>query len=316
MAVIHQRRVPVEGVFRVGEVRKIAHVLTSDDAFTAATVRISIYDSAGTVTAVSAASGTAVPGTSATEHEIYYVWTPSAAGDFRYQMTAICGGTETIACWGSLYVLPVVSKYDRWLQTVQGIAQTATGGEEEQRLSTRDLIRAVDAARRRYQRDWPQKKLNHASGVVMTANDWEYALPADWVDDFSQILQFEYPVDATLQGRPYLQPWQYQVDYLRSVWVFTDISPTTGYYARFTYTTEHVLSHTEDSLPSHHFDAIATWAAGEALEYLANEATGTDSRTIAADAVNYRTKQQERRSQAAALKAQAVQMWQTAVWSL
>jgi hypothetical protein len=315
VSVIHQRRVPVEGVIRVGEVHKIAHVLTRDDAFTAATVVVNFYDSAGALYGTANQAGTASPGTSATEQEISILWTPAAAGDYRYQMTAVCG-SETIACRDSLYVLPVVSKYDRWIEAVQGIAQTAAGGEEEQRLSTRDLIRAIDAARRRYQRDWPQRKLNHASGVVMTADDWEYALPSDWADGFSQILQFEYPVDATIQSRAFLDPTQYAVDPLRSVWVFNDINPSTGYYARFTYTAEHVLSHTADTLPSHHFDAIATWAAGEALEYLANEATRTDSRTVAADAVNYRTKQQERRSQAATLKAQAVQMWANPVWSL
>ncbi len=315
MSIIHQRRVPVEGIFRVGEVRKIAHVLSIDgsETFTAGTVRINIYDSAGTLV-VTAGVGVANPVGAAAEVEIYYIWTPSTAGDYRYQFTAVIG-SETLACRGEVYVFPVVSKYDRWIETVRGYIQEPGGGEEEQLLSTRDYVRAVDAARRRYQRDWPQRKLNNAAGEVMTTA-WEYALPADWVDGFSQILELEYPVDATLQARPFLDPSAYYVDPLRLKWSFRDTAPTAGEYTRFTYTTEHVLSHTADTLPSHHFDAIATWAAGEALEYLANEATRTDARTVGAEIANFRTKQQERRAQAATMKAQAVQMWANPVWSL
>lgn len=299
---------------RVGEVRKIAHVLSRETDFAVTTPLISIYDSAGTVTAVSGAAGTVDNGNNADEHEISYLWTPSAAGDFRYQLTGVVG-TETVACWGSIYVLPIVSKYDRWIQAVMGYVQEPGGGEEQQLLATRDYIRAIDAARQRYQRDWPRRRLNNAAGEVLTTA-WEYALPSDWVDGFSQILRFEYPVDSTVQSRPYLEPALYFVDALRSKWAFRDTAPSAGQYARFTYTTEHSLSHTEDTLPAHHFHALALYAAGEAMEYAANEATRTDARSVAAEVANFRTKQQERRSQAGLMKRQAVEAWAEPRWGL
>lgn len=294
-------------LFRVGETKRLHHKVEADAAFTVTSVSLRIYDSAGDQITGSPFTGTASSG-SETSHDVYYNWTPAAAGDYTYLLLYTVG-SETRGIRGEVTVLPVTSKFDKWVKRVTDWMVESEVGEAQQLLSYRQLRDACLTAVRKFEESHPRRKLNDSAGETLSANTWEYALPADWSDEFSRIESFEYPVDADVQERPYLEPWEVEVDELRDKWYFVERVPTAGQKARFTYTLRHTLDDATDTIPTTRFDSVSMYAAGVALLQAANEACRKSDPQRGAGIVGQRTKQQEYSSQAKTLMDRAMDLW-------
>lgn len=309
-------------LYRIGEAKRILHIVRHPEgtAFAVTSVAVSIWNSAGTAV-VTAGLGTAVPGTAAVEHDLYYLWTPGTADDYTYLLSYLVG-SETKALWGSVAVLPTTSKYDKYVLAIQDLLQEHTSGEDSQLLSYRDLMRAADLTVRRYSQDRPREL---RTTVTLTASDWTYLLSdlatgqspaAGWVNDFSQIVRVNYPRDTTLQSRTFLGPLDAEVDERAGEWRFVHASPSAGQTADVWWTTTHTLSHTIDTIPTVDFPSVCQWGTAEALLMLANAASHTDAPQQAAEFVSYRDKQQRYRQQAMDLKREAQAGWRKTVFSI
>jgi len=292
-------------VFRVGEKRAIGHTVRADEPFAIDSVTATIYTSAGS-TIVNDASGT-ITAVSATEYQLAYVWdtTGRAAGDYVYQLRYQVDAEELLLP-GLISLLPVTSKYDPWVQRVLGWIAESKVSEAQRQLSYVDVMQALQAAISRYELDQPRRILETVS---LSAGQFEYDVPSGWVEGRSRIQALEYPVQDTSQTRTYLDPSEWAVDGSRAKWRFTCQVPSAGETARLLYSGRHTLSHTEDTLPAQHFEAVSMYAAGEALLTLANLATQSTGPGYSADAISYRTKQQEYQSQARELRRWAETMW-------
>jgi hypothetical protein len=296
---------PVRGyLFRVGEVRALAHTITADEPFTIDSVTATVYDAAGT-TVVDAASGT-ITAVAGNEYQISYLLDTSdlEAGEYVYQLRYVVDG-ESLLVPGQVTLLPLTSKYDPYQNRVRGWLAEAKVTEPQRQLDYLDLMQALQAAVSRYEQDQPRRVLQ----TVTLSGGFEYDLPEDWVAGLSAFQALEYPVDATDQLRDYLEPHEWEVDELRSKWRFTYQVPSAGEVTRIVYTTRHTLSHTADTLPAKHFEAICQYAAGQALLTLANKAAQTSGPGLAAEAVNFRSKQQEFSAQAKELLRRAEGSW-------
>jgi len=291
----HGTGVPIRGfLFRVGEIRALAHTITADEPFDIDSVSATIYTSAGTAI-VSGAAGT-ITAVAANEYQISYLWDTSDGepGEYVYQLSYVVDGEELLVP-GQVTLLPLVSQYDRYQHRVRGWLAEAKVTESQRQLDYLDLMQALDAAVSRYELDQP---LRTQATVSLSSGVFEYDLPSGWVNGLSQLESIEYPVDDTAQDRLYLEPHEWRVDELRGKWRFVYHTPSAGETARLTYTGRHTLSHITDTLPARHFEALCQYAAGQALLTLANKAAQTTGPGLAADTITYRTKQQEYLAQA------------------
>lgn len=293
------------GVFRQGETRALAHTITADEPFAVTAVWVTLLDATG-AEVVSAAPGT-LTAVAANQYQLGYLWdtTGREPGDYVYQLHYEVDG-ETLVIPGQVTLLPQVSQLDRYQRRVRGWLAEAKLAEPQRQLDYLDLTQALEAAVSRYELDQPRRVLET---VTLTAGTDEYALPSGWVPGFSQLQSVEYPVDDTAQDQRYLEPHAWRVDELRGIWRFVYDTPGAGETARLVYTTRHTLSHTEDTLPARHFEALCQYAAGQALLTLANQAAQTTGPGLAADTITYRTKQQEYLAQARELLRRAESAW-------
>ena len=111
--------------------------------------------------------------------------------------------------------------------------------------------RAVDAAIRFYSEANPLEKIMDQTGDGGT---FEWAVPDDWLETWSHIVQVEYPAGEA--GEKAIQDLVEMKDYqvVRTAtgtfkWRLLTIVPDTGKTVRFTYTTRHVLTDDSSTLP-------------------------------------------------------------------
>ncbi len=304
-----------ETVFRVGEVRRLTGTLRDDTEFAVQAVTCTVRTVAG-LTVVNAQAGFWDVGL-ATSHEVYYLWDLAAVepGDYVYGL-ACAVGDETRVLAGEVTVLPAVGTsnlLDRYVRRVADWLLDTGAGEEARLLGPQQYRRALQAALQVYQVDRPREV---SALVDLTTDQFEYDLPttvsapgAPWVTNLSTLLALEYPVDATEQSRTWLTGDEWEIDEVLGKWRFLATVPTTGEQARLYYTCAHELSASVDTIPARHFEALTQYAAGVALMSLGNRAAGRTAPVIGADSTNYRTQQQEYRSQAERMMAQARASW-------
>jgi hypothetical protein len=308
--------------FRIGETKRIAAGLSldvessgSDTPFSISSVSCSIYNSAGTAV-VSAAAGGVAAGVNveALQHEVFYLWTPDTAGTYNFALFATIGTQTLLAGEGYVTVLALTSKFDAWERRIIDWLVETQAGEAQQHLSDSQLRDAATEAVRVYSSYKPRRVLKDAQ--ALTANVWEYSLWSEWEDRFSMIEYFEYPIDATSQARNFLNHVsEILIDEPRSKWQFKSCVPSTGETYRVAITCRHTLSAATDSISSEEpadWDAVAQWAAGEALEQIANKHCGTEGQGVEAQTTNFRDKAAQYSAQARKLKAQAVNKWRPA----
>ena len=121
---------------------------------------------------------------------------------------------------------------------------------------------------------------------------FDFTLPADWAPEFSRIRQVEYPLG---EKKPQLLETDDYLLYLGAqgyVLRLLDV-PADGKTVRIAYTIPHSLNLQEDTIPSSHRRPVVCLAAALVAHNLAAKYAGFTDPSLAADVINYRTKQRE-----------------------
>lgn len=156
------------------------------------------------------------------------------------------------------------------------------------KIAADDRDKAIALAVQRYSQDRPRAKV----ADIVAAGSNLLDLPAGWESGFSVLRSLEYPignVPPSLLDEGGIQLYESP----SAVKIMTASAIPNGESARATFSIRHTLDGATDTIPAHHQEAVATWAAGVALDQLASFFSGESDSTIGADAVNQRTKGQE-----------------------
>ncbi len=296
-----------ELVFREGERALISHLISNDETFVIDSATITIYKE--DLTALITNQVVQVDNEDeATQHEIYYQWntTGVATGHYVYVITYNVG-TQAIKLRGEASVLPIVSRYDRWIRQIRDWIKDTPIGEAQALISETQYRTAANQAVKAYSAVRP-RRMTHEQ-VLTTA--WEYDLPEDWDNEASLIERFDYPYEETTQLPYVLEAGDYFVDPMLGKWRFLYVRPSAGEIARFFYSVPHTLNDTTDTIPTDDFESVAKYAAGVALGMLASKSIHSSAPDIGADFVSYRTKRQEYQSQAERFMTEASALWST-----
>jgi len=148
-----------------------------------------------------------------------------------------------------------------------------------------DYLPAIDAALERYGKHLTRPLVKDVAG----AGTHDVALPAEWIEEFSRVLQVEYPVDEVPAILIEAGRWQIYQAPAGPVLRLLDETPEADEMVRVTIT----VPRTEATVAQGDLDAVASLAASYCCETLANLFAQTADPTIAADAVNYRSKSGE-----------------------
>lgn len=172
--------------------------------------------------------------------------------------------------------------------------ETFVRTEDDDQIDDTEKSACLDSAVDEHSRHRPLLQFHDVTGSGV----FDYDLPADWQEGFSQILSIEYPVDATSQSRSMLDrdEWElwYDVDNTKWQLRFLTAEPATGETARVEYTTIHSVSTTPtDTVLESHFTAVCLLGAAYCYESLAARYTQTMDPTLAVDTVDYQSKGQQ-----------------------
>lgn len=140
-----------------------------------------------------------------------------------------------------------------------------------------------------YSRIRPLEKTDEKSGD----GGYEYALPSNWVADFSIFRKIEYPAGTSQDPNDDLiEPEKYDVykTSATSKLRFFDISPTSGYTIRRTYTIKHTVTATASTVLANDADAVCALAAAFCCFDCGRFYAQDSDSYIAADAVDRRGK--------------------------
>lgn len=155
--------------------------------------------------------------------------------------------------------------------------------DDSQRLTVEDdFTPAVTAALERYSAHRPKEIVKDVAG----AGTRDVALPAEWVAEFSELRDVEYPVDQ--DPEEHLHAGEYKI-YQAPAGPLLRLrheTPAATETLRLTIT----VPRAEGDIVSGDLDAVACLAASFCCDTLANMFAATDDPTIAADVVNYRSK--------------------------
>jgi hypothetical protein len=159
---------------------------------------------------------------------------------------------------------------------------------------TDDFTNAIDAALATYSKHLPKKVATDLAGDG--THDLE--LPADWVDEFSVIKSVEYPVDEVPAILIDKSDWMFYIATDGRVLRLLSDTPETGESVRITYTVPRL----ETDVRVIDEDAVASLAAANCCDVLANIFTQSGDSTISADSVDHRSKGDEFARRAKALR--------------
>lgn len=125
-----------------------------------------------------------------------------------------------------------------------------------------DYVDAAESALLEYSRYNPA----HAQATYTLAAAASFALPNDWSSGFSNIERIEYPYDDDSGDNETMDPRDFYVDEVNSLFWFRDQTPTAGDTLRMSYTTPHALpaaSATQSTLtvPDIHLRGLVAYAA-------------------------------------------------------
>lgn len=290
---------PDEVVYRKGEVKAVSYVVEADRPFFITESRFTLFDPA---------TGSALPGfptegyvaprypeTGKAINVLYMLDSRNYdVGTYPYLLEFARGSEWVTAPRDYIYILPAVSKYDRWVPRVQRWIREKGANEAAQRLSYLDYMEALDKTREVFEVRVP---LQAYVDVTLSQGVWEYSLPADYYNQQSEILAVDYPLDDTQQYRHYEDVDEFLwVEEFRGKYRLRWASPSAGQKLRLHYTSRHRLSHTEDTIPEEFASAYALHAAGYCLYMKAVDAVRTHIPQQAQGAVDYRSKSDQYRS--------------------
>lgn len=166
------------------------------------------------------------------------------------------------------------------------------------KVSTTQRDEAIGLAVNRYSQDRPREKVED----ITPASANLLPLPDAWETDFSALVSLEHPIGdhpptliESSRVEFYRSPSALQIRVRDAVVVSADS-------VRATYTIKHTVSTEADTIPVHHREPVACWAAANLCDQLATYySAGTDS-SIQADSVEQRSKAQEYSSRAKSLR--------------
>lgn len=127
---------------------------------------------------------------------------------------------------------------------------------------------------------------------------FQWAVPADWVPSWSNLVKVEYPFSSSTQTpiEP-LEPDQYDLlEYTAGVFYFRlkEAIPATGETARFTYTTYQSITETTSTLTaSDDEDAVLYYAASQCFRRMAARTIAVSDPTLGADTVAYQPRESQ-----------------------
>jgi len=148
-----------------------------------------------------------------------------------------------------------------------------------------DYYPAIDAALERYGKHRPRELVKDVQG----AGSHDVNLPDEWIEELSRVVRVEYPVDEVPASLLADDRWQIYQAPTGPVLRLLDEEPSATESVRVTIT----VPRTEVNIQQGDLDAVASLAASYCCETLANLFAQTSDPTIAADAVNYRSKSGE-----------------------
>ncbi len=143
----------------------------------------------------------------------------------------------------------------------------------------------ITDAIRIYSQDRPQEKVKDTDG---DGASYDFALPSDWVADFSGIVsRVEYPA-GEYQSPVYIDDnsWVIYKTASGSKFRFTTFIPSNSSTIRYTYS----LPHSTTTISEQDKDAVASLAAALCCRALAAYFSQTQDSTIDADAIDYARK--------------------------
>lgn len=184
------------------------------------------------------------------------------------------------------------STEERIRRAIKQFREDAAMGAGE--IARDDVIQAAEAALRTYTRDSPRIVSAALSG---DGSAYDFPLPAAWIAGTSRLLGVEYPAgeqvplmvdpnevavrEGTLGGQP--------TRLLR----FLATTPSSGTdNIVVTYTTRHVHTTEEDSVPADDLDAVCWLAASNLAQTMAAKRADSSDPSLHADAVNHRDAEQ------------------------
>jgi len=161
--------------------------------------------------------------------------------------------------------------------------------QAEEELPSIALTSCVESAVAEYSRLRPRVLCQDFTGDGVT---YDFPLPADFKDDFSRIVNIEYPageqIPIYLKSKYYLIYQTPTEKVLRLL-----ITPAAKKTLRVSYTALHKVTDTEDTIPGSDFEAVCFLAASYVAQSLAAKYAGFWDPTLAADIIAYRTKNRE-----------------------
>lgn len=159
-------------------------------------------------------------------------------------------------------------------------------------LATAEKDKAIGEAVKEYSKHRPRERVQEILG---TGSAFEFALPTDWEDGFSAIRgDVEYPAGKRDPEFIEREDWLvYRDPTLGLRFRLVRHTPGATEKVRFPYTVRHTVDPTIDTVPLADREAVAKLAASYGARALAAYYAQTQDPTLAADAVNYRTKAQD-----------------------
>ncbi len=171
------------------------------------------------------------------------------------------------------------------LETVlQDTAEKLTPVDKERLLSQAIVI---------FSKDRPLTKVHEITG---DGTNYDFALPTDWVEDFSYVIgEIEYPADD-YQNPNYLEArdWQFIKKLVATVTTtyfrFLTFTPVSAKKARFEYALPHTMNEATNTVIDSDIEAVINLTAALCFWALAAKfAQSTDS-TLEADVIDYQRK--------------------------
>jgi hypothetical protein len=150
----------------------------------------------------------------------------------------------------------------------------------------------ITEAVKTYSKYRPRERMHELAG---TGSAFEFALPSDWEDGVSAIRgEVEYPAGKRVPEYLERDDWIIYRDPTAGPKLrLLHHTPGASEKVRYLYTVRHTVDATADTVPVADREAGATLAASFCARILAHYYAQTQEPTLAADAVNYRTKSQE-----------------------
>lgn len=129
-----------------------------------------------------------------------------------------------------------------------------------------------------------------AAEMTGDGSKYDFDLPTDWVEGFSQIIDIEYPSGSQIPT--YLKAYQYRIYQSATTKKLRLLTYIPGATEKLlvTYTLPHSVTSAVNTTEQQDFSAICDLAASVGCDYLAEKFAQTQSSTLDADVVNYLSK--------------------------